>query len=49
MAVAMYLKTDQIHFFNEIGFKKEGFISHCPLHVDHMKKCACDIQGNDRK
>jgi hypothetical protein len=49
MTVAMFLNTDEIEFFNGIGLKKDGFISHCPLDIEQMNKCACDTHGNDGK
>ncbi|CAO3580590.1 unnamed protein product [Absidia cylindrospora] len=47
MAIAMFLNIDKIEYFNEIGLKKDGFISHCPLNIEQINKCACDTHGND--
>ena len=46
IAVSLFVKKDQIHFFNEIGYRHEPF-QHCPQGDAHAAgKCWCDAQDN---
>lgn len=42
LAAAMFLKRDQIHFFNDIGYA-HSVAEHCPVTMDVMHRCSCDI------
>ncbi|KAL0564698.1 hypothetical protein V5O48_017342 [Marasmius crinis-equi] len=46
IAAGLFLRRDQIHFFEDIGYQHDDW-SHCPLRDDLWEKgrCACD-QGN---
>jgi hypothetical protein len=45
LAVAMMLKSSEVHFFNDIGYKHIPLM-HCPTEPWHQKKCACDEKEN---
>jgi hypothetical protein len=46
IAVSLFARKDQIHFFNEIGYRHEPF-EHCPQGVAHKAgKCGCDMKDN---
>ncbi|KAJ6547579.1 glycosyltransferase family 15 protein [Mycena capillaripes] len=46
IGAALFAKKDQIHFFNDIGYRHEPF-QHCPQGASHAKgKCWCDPQQN---
>ncbi|KAJ7273728.1 alpha-1,2-mannosyltransferase-like protein [Mycena haematopus] len=46
IGAALFARKDQIHFFNEIGYRHEPF-QHCPQGDAHRKgKCWCDPQQN---
>jgi len=46
IGAALFAKKDQIHFFNDIGYRHEPF-QHCPQEPAHSKgKCWCDITQN---
>ncbi|KAH7926325.1 glycosyltransferase family 15 protein [Leucogyrophana mollusca] len=46
IGAALFARKDQIHFFNDIGYKHEPF-QHCPQGAAHSKgKCWCDPSQN---
>ncbi|ORX63052.1 glycosyltransferase family 15 protein [Hesseltinella vesiculosa] len=48
IAASMFLDKSEVHFFNDIGYQKEGFI-HCPLDPETVTRCTCsvkDVHGN---
>lgn len=38
---ALFLKKDEIHFFNDIGYK-HSIYEHCPEQENLLKRCSCD-------
>jgi alpha 1,2-mannosyltransferase len=48
IAAAMFLKREDIHFFNEIGYNHDS-IKHCPFKKSLIKNCSCDYRGNHSK
>ncbi|KAJ2931372.1 hypothetical protein H1R20_g5751, partial [Candolleomyces eurysporus] len=46
LGAALFAKKEQIHFFNDIGYRHEPF-QHCPQGNAHKKgKCYCDPKQN---
>ncbi|EAU88529.2 alpha-1,2-mannosyltransferase [Coprinopsis cinerea okayama7 len=46
IGAALFAKKDEIHFFNDIGYRHEPF-QHCPQGASHKKgKCWCDENDN---
>ncbi|EJU05659.1 glycosyltransferase family 15 protein [Dacryopinax primogenitus] len=46
IGAALFAHKDQIHFFNDIGYKHEPFM-HCPTGEAHSRgKCGCDPASN---
>ncbi|KAL7329930.1 hypothetical protein PS15p_204939 [Mucor circinelloides] len=45
IAVAMLLKTSEVHFFNDIGYKHNPLM-HCPTDPFLQKNCWCDEKEN---
>ncbi|EIW59990.1 glycosyltransferase family 15 protein [Trametes versicolor FP-101664 SS1] len=46
IGAALFAKKDQIHFFNDIGYRHNPF-QHCPQGEAHKKgKCWCDPKDN---
>ncbi|THU91143.1 glycosyltransferase family 15 protein [Dendrothele bispora CBS 962.96] len=46
IGAALFAKKEQIHFFNDIGYRHEPF-QHCPQGAAHAKgKCWCDPKEN---
>jgi alpha 1,2-mannosyltransferase len=46
IGAALFARKDQIHFFNDIGYRHEPF-QHCPQGEAHRKgKCWCDSNQN---
>jgi len=46
IGAALFAKKDQIHFFNDIGYRHEPF-QHCPQGEAHKRgKCWCDSAQN---
>jgi alpha 1,2-mannosyltransferase len=46
IGAALFARKDQIHFFNDIGYRHEPF-QHCPQGASHKKgKCWCDPAQN---
>ncbi|KAF8238655.1 glycosyltransferase family 15 protein [Tricholoma matsutake] len=46
IGAALFAKKDQIHFFNDIGYRHEPF-QHCPQEPSHSKgRCWCDSTQN---
>ncbi|KAI7855051.1 nucleotide-diphospho-sugar transferase [Circinella umbellata] len=44
LAAAMYLKREELYFFNEIGYEYR-FGVHCPLSLtDYYPRCSCDVE-----
>ncbi|TRM59913.1 nucleotide-diphospho-sugar transferase [Schizophyllum amplum] len=46
LAVALFLNTSQVHFFDPIGYQHDGW-SHCPLNHDLWEQgsCSCRWRG----
>lgn len=45
IAVAMLLKTSEVHFFNDIGYKHNPLM-HCPTDPFLQKNCWCNEKDN---
>ncbi|RUS16107.1 glycolipid 2-alpha-mannosyltransferase [Endogone sp. FLAS-F59071] len=45
LAVAMFLRRSEVHFFNDIGYKHNPFI-HCPQGKQFYSKCHCNPRDN---
>ncbi|KAI9487022.1 MAG: nucleotide-diphospho-sugar transferase [Benjaminiella poitrasii] len=45
LAVAIMLKTSEVHFFNDIGYKHNP-LTHCPIEPWAQRKCWCDEKSN---
>ncbi|KAG9048687.1 alpha 1,2-mannosyltransferase 2.4.1 [Tulasnella sp. UAMH 9824] len=46
IGAALLARKDQLHFFNDIGYKHDPFM-HCPTGLPHTKgKCWCDQKEN---
>ncbi|QRV85840.1 Glycolipid 2-alpha-mannosyltransferase [Ceratobasidium sp. AG-Ba] len=46
IGAGLFARKDQIHFFNDIGYKHEPFM-HCPQGDSHARgKCWCDAKQN---
>jgi alpha 1,2-mannosyltransferase len=45
IAVAMFLKPEEVHFFNDIGYRHNPF-QHCPTGGPFIGKCYCDPKDN---
>ncbi|KAI8330808.1 nucleotide-diphospho-sugar transferase [Choanephora cucurbitarum] len=45
IAAALFLKKEQIHFFNDIGYT-HSVATHCPYNNTLLKKCHCDVNKN---
>jgi alpha 1,2-mannosyltransferase len=46
IGAALFARKDQIHFFNDIGYRHEPF-QHCPQGDSHKRgKCWCDPAQN---
>lgn len=46
IGAALFARKDQIHFFDDIGYRHEPF-QHCPQGAAHSRgKCWCDINNN---
>ncbi|KAG2218964.1 hypothetical protein INT45_008388 [Circinella minor] len=44
LAAAMFLKREELYFFNEIGYEYR-FGVHCPLSLtDYYPRCSCDVE-----
>jgi len=43
IAVAMFLRPDEIHFFDEIGYRHDTF-SHCPQNERLLERCECTAE-----
>ncbi|KAI8886382.1 glycosyltransferase family 15 protein [Backusella circina FSU 941] len=46
LAAAMFLKKEQLHFFNNIGYS-QGSFNRCPLNAKLLEKCSCDYKNSD--
>lgn len=45
LGVAMMLKTSEVHFFNDIGYKHNPLM-HCPIEPWLQKNCWCNEKDN---
>jgi alpha 1,2-mannosyltransferase len=46
IGAGLFASKDQIHFFNDIGYKHDPFM-HCPQGEAHARgKCWCDAKQN---
>ncbi|KAI9472006.1 MAG: nucleotide-diphospho-sugar transferase [Benjaminiella poitrasii] len=45
IAAALFLKKEQIHFFNNIGYS-HSVANHCPYNKELLQKCSCDVNSN---
>ncbi|RUS33758.1 glycolipid 2-alpha-mannosyltransferase [Jimgerdemannia flammicorona] len=45
LAVAMFLRRSEVHFFNDIGYRHEPFM-HCPTDRELITKCYCNPNDN---
>lgn len=45
LAVAMLLRKDEVHFFNDIGYKHNPLM-HCPTEPYLQNKCHCNPHEN---
>ncbi|KAJ8657512.1 hypothetical protein O0I10_006814 [Lichtheimia ornata] len=43
IAASLFLSKDEIHFFDDIGYRHDSFM-HCPMARELQKKCHCDAQ-----
>ena len=43
LAVALFLNTSQVHFFDPIGYQHDDW-SHCPLNRDLWEQGECDCR-----
>ncbi|OZJ02823.1 hypothetical protein BZG36_04348 [Bifiguratus adelaidae] len=46
LAASLFLTKDQIHHFDEIGYRVPPQFLHCPVGNDAWKKCACRPEEN---
>ncbi|KAI9266777.1 glycosyltransferase family 15 protein [Phascolomyces articulosus] len=44
IAVSLFLNKDEIHFFDDIGYRHDDFM-HCPSARELQKKCHCDAHA----
>ncbi|KAJ7247351.1 hypothetical protein C8J57DRAFT_1241065 [Mycena rebaudengoi] len=45
IGAALFARKDQIHFFEDIGYRHEPF-QHCPQLQHAKNRCSCDINDN---
>ncbi|KAI8376137.1 nucleotide-diphospho-sugar transferase [Radiomyces spectabilis] len=45
LGVALFLKPEEVHFFNDIGYKHEPLM-HCPTENYLQSRCSCDPAHN---
>lgn len=45
IAAALFLKKEEIKFFNEIGYT-HSIATHCPYNETLLNKCSCDVSSN---
>lgn len=45
IAAALFLKKEEIKFFNEIGYS-HSVATHCPYNETLLRKCSCDVASN---
>lgn len=45
IAAAMFLRKEDIHFFNEVGYSRSS-IQHCPISKSLLETCSCDYKDN---
>ncbi|KAG2205013.1 hypothetical protein INT47_002637 [Mucor saturninus] len=45
IAAALFLKKEEIQFFNEIGYT-HSIATHCPYSESLLRKCSCDVTTN---
>lgn len=41
IAAALLLKRNEIHFFNDIGYRHTDY-THCPMDPIYQQKCSCN-------
>ncbi|KAJ1949804.1 hypothetical protein EC988_004620 [Linderina pennispora] len=41
LAAAMFLKSDDVHWFSDVGYKHD-FLQHCPSELNRQMLCHCD-------
>lgn len=41
---ALYLKKEEIHFFNDIGYK-HSIYEHCPEQENLLNRCSCEAKN----
>ncbi|KAI9472007.1 MAG: nucleotide-diphospho-sugar transferase [Benjaminiella poitrasii] len=42
---ALYLKRDEVHFFNDIGYK-HSIYQHCPAEEQLVRRCSCNPESS---
>ncbi|GAA5815761.1 hypothetical protein MFLAVUS_009276 [Mucor flavus] len=42
---ALYLSKDEVHFFNDIGYKHSTY-QHCPAEESLIRRCSCDPKAS---
>jgi alpha 1,2-mannosyltransferase len=45
IAAALFLKREDIHFFNNIGYT-HSIATHCPYDEELLRQCSCDVTQN---
>ncbi|CEG63604.1 hypothetical protein RMATCC62417_00722 [Rhizopus microsporus] len=45
IAAALFLRKEEIHFFNEIGYT-HSIATHCPYDEQLLRSCSCDVTSN---
>lgn len=45
IAASMFLRKDQIHWFEDIGYRHPGY-THCPNKLEFLQHCSCDPGRN---
>ena len=43
MAAVLFLEKEQVHFWDDIGYRVAGYFTHCPA---DYKQCSCRPQEN---
>ncbi|KAI8148594.1 nucleotide-diphospho-sugar transferase [Fennellomyces sp. T-0311] len=45
IAASMFLRKDEFHFFNDIGYRHTAY-THCPVEPEFRDKCSCNPDDN---
>lgn len=45
IAASMMLRKDEIHFFNDIGYRHTSY-THCPAEPQYRDKCSCKAEDS---